>query len=150
MTAYPRGVKLIQSGQCPAGAVSPMACMFCMTGHMLECHYPYDCETAQCSHLAEYEDLDEDRWYEESGYPNVESYNLPIDLSASCEVCGCTELQACPGGCDWSELYLAQDRHVCTNCETLMGLTECRTFQINMAALRIWRSGGCIQKEIKA
>ena len=27
-----------------------MVAMFCMTGHMLECHYPYDCEEAQCSH----------------------------------------------------------------------------------------------------
>jgi len=27
-----------------------MAAMFCMTGHMLECHYPLHCEDARCDH----------------------------------------------------------------------------------------------------
>lgn len=31
---------------------NPMAAMFCMTGHVLECHYPLGCEEAQCSHYA--------------------------------------------------------------------------------------------------
>jgi hypothetical protein len=30
--------------------VNPAACMFCPMGHMTECHYPYSCEEAQCSH----------------------------------------------------------------------------------------------------
>lgn len=38
--------------QCKA---NPMAAFFCQNGHMLECHYPYDCSTAACSHLLKYE-----------------------------------------------------------------------------------------------
>lgn len=34
--------------KCP----TPQASMFCMTGHMLECHYPLSCREAQCSHFA--------------------------------------------------------------------------------------------------
>lgn len=34
---------------------NPMRQMFCMSGHMTECHYPYDCATAGCSHLARYD-----------------------------------------------------------------------------------------------
>ena len=33
---------------------NPMAAMFCMQGHMLECHVGMDCATAKCSHLAKY------------------------------------------------------------------------------------------------
>ena len=33
---------------------TPMAAMFCMEGHMLECHAGMDCATARCSHLARY------------------------------------------------------------------------------------------------
>ena len=32
-----------------------MAAMFCMTGHMTECHYPLDCKTASCQHLDRYD-----------------------------------------------------------------------------------------------
>jgi len=46
---YPSGVDLINAGKCPRKATSPMACMFCPTGHMLECHYPYDCHAAECN-----------------------------------------------------------------------------------------------------
>jgi len=37
---------------CPAtqARVDQMACMFCGCGHMTECHYPLDCEEAQCGH----------------------------------------------------------------------------------------------------
>jgi hypothetical protein len=31
-----------------------MAAMFCPHGHMLECHFPLDCNQAQCSHLSRY------------------------------------------------------------------------------------------------
>jgi len=27
---------------------------FCATGHLTECHWPYDCRSAGCSHLARY------------------------------------------------------------------------------------------------
>lgn len=37
-------------GDCPMGAFNPMACMFCIFGHMTECHYPHTCEDAECSH----------------------------------------------------------------------------------------------------
>jgi hypothetical protein len=37
-------------GECPIGGLSPVSCMFCEFGHMTECHYPLDCEEAQCSH----------------------------------------------------------------------------------------------------
>ena len=33
----------------------PRRSMFCMTGHMLECHFPMNCGTAGCSHLSGYE-----------------------------------------------------------------------------------------------
>ena len=32
-----------------------LAAMFCMTGHMTECHYPMSCRDANCSHLDRYE-----------------------------------------------------------------------------------------------
>lgn len=35
---------------------NPMQAFFCMTGHLTECHYPYTCQQAECSHyLAELE-----------------------------------------------------------------------------------------------
>jgi hypothetical protein len=40
----------IERGECPIGAISPVSCMFCSFGHMLDCHYPYTCEEANCSH----------------------------------------------------------------------------------------------------
>ncbi len=39
---------------------NPMMQMLCSFGHMTECHYPDDCEEAQCSHLERYEDDDTD------------------------------------------------------------------------------------------
>lgn len=36
---------------------NPHKATFCMTGHVLECHVPMDCETAGCSRLDKY-DLD--------------------------------------------------------------------------------------------
>jgi len=48
-----QGIAKITNGECPTGAFSPMACMFCPYGHMLECHFPYSCEEAECSHYQE-------------------------------------------------------------------------------------------------
>lgn len=45
-----QGITKIANGECPTGALSPMACNFCPYGHMLECHYPQTCEEAECSH----------------------------------------------------------------------------------------------------
>ena len=47
---FPTGIGQIERGECPCGGVTPMACMFCPFGHMLECHYPYTCEEVECSH----------------------------------------------------------------------------------------------------
>lgn len=35
--------------------LNPMAAFFCQVGHMLECHAPYDCQAAGCSHLCKYD-----------------------------------------------------------------------------------------------
>ena len=50
LSPFPTGVGQIERGQCPLGARTPMSCMVCEFGHMLDCHYPLDCEEAQCSH----------------------------------------------------------------------------------------------------
>ena len=34
---------------------NPLAAMFCDRGHMLECHHPYNCTGAGCSHLGRYD-----------------------------------------------------------------------------------------------
>ena len=47
------GVVKTSTGQCPLGQASPMACMFCRFGHMMDCHYPLACEEANCSHYKE-------------------------------------------------------------------------------------------------
>ncbi len=52
---YPSGIKLIERGECPKGAVSPMSGILCMSGHLLECHWPVSCEEANCSHLKQYD-----------------------------------------------------------------------------------------------
>jgi len=49
---FPTGIGKVERGECELGARSPMACMFCSYGHMLECHYPHTCEEARCSHWA--------------------------------------------------------------------------------------------------
>jgi hypothetical protein len=47
---FKTGIETIESGNCPIGYSSPMACMFCEFGHLTECHYPANCEEANCSH----------------------------------------------------------------------------------------------------
>jgi len=49
--AYPLGMDLIESGRCPAGDRTAMACTICLYGHMTECHHPYTCEEANCGHF---------------------------------------------------------------------------------------------------
>lgn len=39
---------------------NPMKAFWCTTGHMLECHYPYDCQQAACSHLRKYDFTEQD------------------------------------------------------------------------------------------
>lgn len=48
---FPTGIGRIERGECPCGAVTPVACSLCPTGHQLECHYPLTCEEAHCSHF---------------------------------------------------------------------------------------------------
>lgn len=49
---YEPGIVRIKTGTCPMKGSSglPISCMFCPVGHLLECHYPYTCEIARCSH----------------------------------------------------------------------------------------------------
>ena len=47
---FPTGIGKIERGECCRGFLTPIACMFCPNGHMLECHFPHTCEEAQCSH----------------------------------------------------------------------------------------------------
>lgn len=51
---YEPGMVKIKTGTCPLKAVNLMACMFCSMGHLLECHFPKNCEEAQCQHLSKY------------------------------------------------------------------------------------------------
>jgi hypothetical protein len=60
MSKYPRGLDVVAGGNCPFGARSAMACMFCAEGHVTECHAGMDCGTAQCDHLKAYSDCPED------------------------------------------------------------------------------------------
>jgi hypothetical protein len=53
---FPTGIGRIDRDECPQLSYSPVACTFCLYGHMLECHYPKSCKQAQCSHLAPDED----------------------------------------------------------------------------------------------
>ena len=53
------GAWKIENGQCPIDATTPMTCMFCQFGHMMECHYPQTCEEADCSHYQEEEDWED-------------------------------------------------------------------------------------------
>lgn len=60
---------------------------------------------------------------------------LPLfDLGPVCEGCGCSEFDACPGGCGWSERYLEQGRFVCTKCEAIAIAVE-----LNLLTLYLWR-----------
>ena len=45
-----------QAPRCACRDRGPMASMFCMTGHMLECHYPLYCRQAACGHLQRYDE----------------------------------------------------------------------------------------------
>jgi len=63
---YKSGIEKVRSGECPRKALSPMGCMFCEFGHMMECHFPMNCEEANCSHYQELtNDMpDDDDFYE--------------------------------------------------------------------------------------
>ena len=56
---YEPGIVKIKNGSCPMNAnnIHPLSCMFCPTGHLLECHFPDTCEKAQCSHVSKYEEF---------------------------------------------------------------------------------------------
>ncbi|MBN2317941.1 MAG: hypothetical protein JXR49_02640 [Acidobacteria bacterium] len=134
---YPAGVELIENGRCPLGAATPMACMFCSCGHMLECHYPMSCAEANCSHYqAEHgpefsADPDPVGAGPDSGFSPED---LPVLLV--CEFCGCDQFNPCPGGCDWSDRYIEQGRAVCTQCEGIA-----IAFDVNWGAFNAWLAG---------
>jgi len=68
--------------------------------------------------LHELADLVDDLVEEVEDHPELHGRLLELrqdvepHLGMACEVCGCTELDACPGGCGW-----AAD-HLCTSCAT--------------------------------
>ncbi len=47
---FPTGIGRIDRDECPLRCIQPIACMLCSYGHMLECHYPMNCEEVECSH----------------------------------------------------------------------------------------------------
>ena len=55
---YEPGIVKTRTGTCPMTVknIHPLSCMFCPTGHLLECHFPHDCATAKCSHLYKYDE----------------------------------------------------------------------------------------------
>jgi len=59
------GVLKIERGECPLGPGTPMKCMFCPYGHMLECHYPMTCDEAMCSHYEQDTEAFEEGIYRE-------------------------------------------------------------------------------------
>lgn len=48
--------------------------------------------------------------------PRVQVIALGAEVEPVCELCRCTELDACEGGCCWSNEFADQGRWVCTNC----------------------------------
>lgn len=50
MARFRPGLELIKEGKCPLGATLSATCWVCQVGHATECHYPYTCEEARCSH----------------------------------------------------------------------------------------------------
>lgn len=59
---FPTGIGRIERGECETGGLNPMACMFCPYGHVLECHYPYNCEKVKCSHYLQEMETEEPGW----------------------------------------------------------------------------------------
>ena len=47
---YEPCITKINERRCPLDKVSVMACWFCPYGHATECHYPLECDEAECSH----------------------------------------------------------------------------------------------------
>lgn len=50
IATYEPGIDKIRENRCPIGEDYPMACAVCQFGHMLECHYPMNCQEANCAH----------------------------------------------------------------------------------------------------
>jgi hypothetical protein len=82
-----------------------------------------------------------EQWLQEILDQDPADYELDPDfvfdglfLHNACEMCGCTEQEACAGGCSWSERFLIEKRWICSRCAPEMII-----FQINMAALNLWR-----------
>jgi hypothetical protein len=63
-SCFPTGIGRIERGECPCGAASPVGCTFCHYGHMLECHHPYTCEEAECSHYQREMEVENYGWDE--------------------------------------------------------------------------------------
>lgn len=64
---------------------NPMRATLCMTGHMLECHQPFGCSQAACSHLPKYHDEEDARDLE--GYVQDARALLRSLAAADCPEC---------------------------------------------------------------
>lgn len=60
---------------------TPLEAMACPWGHMTECHYPMDCEEAQCSHFLQSADPD---FYPEIFFADDED---ELDDEPQCKKC---------------------------------------------------------------
>lgn len=48
--------------------------------------------------------------------PRIDSMFFETEGVATCVVCGCTDLHACPGGCSWREVDRERGVGVCSRC----------------------------------
>jgi hypothetical protein len=46
----------------------------------------------------------------------AEIEDLEVRVAGHCEICGCTEDAACPGGCSWDPGWAKQGRSICSQC----------------------------------
>ena len=71
-------------------SVSPTLCSY---GHLLECHYPLDCERAACSHLTRYEELNPADMNQREGKAAAILGELAKDDCSDCQGNGTTEVK---------------------------------------------------------
>jgi hypothetical protein len=73
----------------PACRCNAMQAFLCPVGHMLECHYPYPCDQAGCSHLTKYDlELDEAVRLQAEALARLTAGKLPpYCLDADGQVC---------------------------------------------------------------
>jgi hypothetical protein len=71
-----------------------MSC--CCQGDLDDCVMDTEETYDECIHLCEPDPDEDERDFDDLGMPG-------FDEEPSCRVCGCTQSQACAGGCIWAE-----------------------------------------------